>query len=490
MSRDPQSRRRDRLAILLAAVAAAALVLVGAGRYGLGVSYDSADYLAAARHLAAGEGVRDASGAPLVVQPPLYPAVLALGAATLAIDPLDAGRLLHTALAALVVLLGGVLLRRDVRSEALFALGLAALVLGRPLFEVGTRAWSEQLFIVWVLVALLLLEKFPAAAGVAVGLAGLTRYAGLSQLGAGVLVLAARGATRRQGLLRAACFALPAVLLLGGWLARNRLVADTLFGPRATGVEGLGVHVGRIARVLLGWLGPGSWGVVIAVGVFVLVARRLASRRLAPAATFLTIYLLFLLASSWRVAYDPIDGRLLAPIYALLVLTIFGLADTVSRPAARAVVLGIATAWFAWTGLGAWRLLDAARRDGAGGYNTSAWREHPVLRAVERGTPEGWPGRCGSVFTNAADVLDPLFDLGAEPLRRGEARRLLDAESSRGPVCLIWLAELERPFLLRRDEIERVARLVPVLPVGSEVGGGDGIFRVESLVTPGPDSTQ
>ncbi len=95
------------LVLIVAALLAVAIVLIATSTYGSGISRDSVGYIAAARSIAAGEGVLSYNGKPLVIQPPLFPAVLAAASAISGADAVPAARILNALLFGLIVYLSG-----------------------------------------------------------------------------------------------------------------------------------------------------------------------------------------------------------------------------------------------------------------------------------------------------------------------------------------------------------------------------------------------
>jgi 4-amino-4-deoxy-L-arabinose transferase-like glycosyltransferase len=211
---------------------------------------DAADYDRHARSIAAGDGYPQAAapGRPTAYRPPGYPyflgAVYRLAGVRGADvgDRIQAARVAQALLGALAVALTGALAwRLWGRRVALLALALAAVYV--PAVVVGGTILSEQLFVVFVLAALLVAlwqresrhaVRLAALAGVFAGLAGLTRSNGLVVVVPLALLvwrspprLAWRSATP------AAVLVLAAVLTVAPWTIRNAVVLDS-FVPVAT----------------------------------------------------------------------------------------------------------------------------------------------------------------------------------------------------------------------------------------------------------------
>ncbi|MCS6771671.1 MAG: hypothetical protein NZ740_06550 [Kiritimatiellae bacterium] len=111
----------------------ALLVFLTLHNCGVGLSPDSANYIAAARHLNMGDGCRSYDGLPLTVQPPLYPLLLALPQMIAGIDPLNALPFLNAVLAAGILALTAYLARPCV-SNSVWGLLTILAVAANPAF--------------------------------------------------------------------------------------------------------------------------------------------------------------------------------------------------------------------------------------------------------------------------------------------------------------------------------------------------------------------
>ena len=111
----------DRPTVLVAAaVLGVALVLAREATYGVMLTHDSINYVVAARNLLAGEGLTLYNGRVYVVQPPLYPLLLA--AASLGIlDPYHVAGPVNAAVFGLTTFVVGQYLRTRLESRFLVA---------------------------------------------------------------------------------------------------------------------------------------------------------------------------------------------------------------------------------------------------------------------------------------------------------------------------------------------------------------------------------
>ncbi len=371
-----------RAAIVAAVVAAIALAIIGvltATRWGIGASPDSVVYLGVARNLLTGRGLTipfgDVADLPLTRFPPLYPALLAF-AGSLAGDPLSVARWLHAGLfganalliAHLVTQARGGLTGATVAAAGLFVLSPSMVLL-------HSMAWSEPVFLLLSLLCLALLARFVrtqdgrwvVAAGIFAGLACLTRYVGVSLLGAGFLsVLIWGGGDRRRRVRMALLFLGLGAAPLGLWFLRNLAIAGTAADravvPHLVGATQAWQALETVSRWLLLppsapnavkaavalLVGGGVFGALLLGGPSIRArgegrfrewfARVPAEIRLL--AVFSISYGLVLLASVSLVdANTPLDERLLSPLLGpALVTSVFALATV--RGAGRGARVG------------------------------------------------------------------------------------------------------------------------------------------------------
>jgi Dolichyl-phosphate-mannose-protein mannosyltransferase len=354
-------RRMPGLLIIVLACAAG-LALLRISTLGIGLSSDSAVYVAAARNLVDGKGLSWISGGgeirPLTLHAPLLPILLA-GAEAMGADAIPAARGLNALCLALDVLLVGAVSFKLTGSGWLA--GLAALVMAGTGEMYRVHAWlmSEPLFVTLTLAGVLTLlqrRQHPRGvwlvlASVAFGLAALTRYGGLALPVAGVafLLLDPDAPWRRR--LRES--ALMLALGLGPtaiWMVRNYALTGQ------TGGRSFGAHLDiwpslrdQALAIVLNWYAPlrlvewiiarpGAIAVLVAVAGFglALVAALLLTPRIRQAlvgrswlsgvlllgACLLSYVAVTFFAALFSTPGADINERVLAPVYPLLWLVL------------------------------------------------------------------------------------------------------------------------------------------------------------------------
>ena len=216
------------------ALLGAALALAREVGYGPCSTWDSAEFMAASRNLAAGEGFVGIL-APFSGWPPLYPLLTAAASALLRLDPLDVVGPLNAALFGLTVFVFGQYLRRRLDSRFAAAWACAALALSVPLTETASQNLTEPLFFLVTTLALIETDKFLtagkrhslAAAAAWSALAALTRYIGVAvPVFTGLALLLRQGAPPQRRAREAAVFLSAACLPAALWILRNYLFFD------------------------------------------------------------------------------------------------------------------------------------------------------------------------------------------------------------------------------------------------------------------------
>ena len=203
---------------------------------GLGLSDDSIAYIAGARSLLAGHGYREAwlvSAKPITHFPPGFSSALAL-VGLFGLDPLRGARFLNALLFGFSTALTGILGWRMTKSLVAGLVLAALFVLNGSLLQVYTTAMSEPLFIFLSLLAFWMFDLYferdahwlwLVLCGIFVGVAYLTRYAGLALLATFLVALFILHDTWRKRFVSAGIFLASVVPWILGWSLRNLLVA-------------------------------------------------------------------------------------------------------------------------------------------------------------------------------------------------------------------------------------------------------------------------
>ena len=467
--RDPE-RSRFRLLIGVSVTGSVAVAIaiqwLAFSRHGFSMSPDSASYLYAARSLGRGDGFVGPDGSHMLDFPPGYPAVLATTSEMLGIQLVSAARLIGVIAAAITVCCVAAIVARCVPRDHWWVASAAAMTVaaGPPLLEVADYTWSELLFLglaMPTVVVLVWLPRPPIVASVAVGV---LLAAGATVRTAGLLFSVAVVAVyllRRQF----AHGVLVAVLALTGpglWAVHNKLVTGEATVERGPPEAGLLRIVATAARTAVEWFSPTrSSPAGYSIGLIVIAATVMAvvfSRRnwqQSPAIAVPVVLcgtITLTIAAATVVAVDPLTTRLLAPVYPLLVIVMFGSYPLISRRYAKLYLFVICLGSIA----GLAQTLQYANSEGSGVL------DRQLVAAACALPPE-------KIVSNLAAQLAWLCDRPVSWSPRThlyESSRSLDELSplrdSGNCVHIVWFnREGDRGYLVSLEDLE--SQLNPVI---------------------------
>jgi hypothetical protein len=279
------------------------------------------------------------------VFPPFYPIILSLFLPTPSSDPIMISPRLHSALFGLLLfavsLSQGFLRARTCAIQ----LTLPLLVLASPIFGVASYIWTEELYVVLTTVMLLLLMwhqrsmawTWLITLGIVTSLAPVTRYIGMVNIVTTTLYLAFIFSGRWWvKLFKCALFAIITAIPLAAWCARNYTVDKTFFGSRPPGGPPLPYNLHTSWLTFSGWFETVADGrisilwIVIPIVVYATLCLRASIpwKKCWPCLLFIGMYVALLNVSASRHRHDPIDTRLLIPIYTPLLFLLGAVAKT------------------------------------------------------------------------------------------------------------------------------------------------------------------
>jgi hypothetical protein len=484
--------------LALLGVCGIVIVLLSTWRYGVGTFPDAEHYLGAARSLLAGQGYRYYFGGYYTHWPPLFPTLLA-AVGLVGIDPQVGARLLNSLAFGLIVFFSGQLFRKSTTSGALAVAGTVAVLASAPLLDSCVMAASEPVFALLTIAFVLCLPRFlrrrrPAdllLVSVLAALACLQRYAGLSLVLAGLLLIGS--GTSRVSLLRRlgylVIFGVIATTPVALWCLRNHFLAGATVGLHdfhPASERQLLASFRAVVRVMATWLFPwapaGSipslglglplaWAGAMVIGprLFPKGPRRsgtgptVDSRRadgdgllLGSVAVCGLVYVGFLTACGASLGWHP-EQRHMVPIYALVMaLMVAGIGAAcrlLSEPLGRRRIdfLGVflCALWLLYPLRELFHNTAHRMRDGAGVYTTTAWENSPLVEWVRR---HPVPGR---IYSNAPDAIYLLTGVAAwlTPQSQYEFDPAEFARANTRESYILWFHGLHRLWLYDRREV-------------------------------------
>jgi hypothetical protein len=347
---------------------------------------------------------------------------------------------LNALLFAIAIYLSGMMMEHFVSPSKWYKiLVLSCIVLSPGLLEVYSMFWSETFFIVWLLIFVILLRNYfkkhtiaaLLAAAVVAGLAAVTRYAGITVIVTGgvLLLLDTQLPVRKKtGHLFLFAVTSPALLLIN--LARNYTVSGTLMGIREKAIHSLSENMHDTGAVFCDWLpflaGYYKWAIVLTIVLIVFFLILWLWQRIVRtqngsyehiACSFFLVYILFMLITATTSRYEQLNSRLLSPLFIPLVWGTSSWLTTINQKINASkrkwiMVLGIVFfASFQYNQLKAdYETWDGVKDAGIPGYTEDEWKLSETVRFIQTNTE-----LFGKGYTVYCDADDAIYFFTGKP---------------------------------------------------------------------------
>ncbi len=356
----------------------AAVVTVVATRRGIGLSWDSTDYIAVGQTIARYGFALDVTALPMTIRPPGISVAVTIGE-YLGISPSVSLRLLNAVSIVVIVMCTDVLLRRAGARTAARYVGVALVVVSPALLDLTSMAWSEPPFIALALVSLVLVtQKRPLWADLLLAACFsalfFVRYVGVfyaAPIGVFAVVRTWRERGAVQAVLRGSLIAVVSAIGPALWLRRNYDIDGTLTGYRVPGGGSLLGPVATFTGTLGSWVlgrppldGNGgiylSWSdhstatqvagilawvtiIPVVIGAFMLGRRHVGD----VVGVMILLVVAYSAFSIYRFVYHemgPLDSRMMSGLYVPLLVVLVVCIDRIARTpmvARGALVVGV-----------------------------------------------------------------------------------------------------------------------------------------------------
>jgi hypothetical protein len=400
---------------LIAAIAGFFVVNIFMRYAGVGISPDSIMYMSTARNLNAHMGLNYFGNKPIVAFPVFFPIFLAMVEFITQTDPLVLAPALVGVLFATTIFLAGVIMEGFTFPSKIYKwLALVAIVLSPSLLEIYSMLWSETLFIVWTMVFVLVYKNYLKShstqalvlLGIITALACITRYAAITLVGAGGLLLLFDAALKpRKKIGHILLFGIISVSLLIANLVRNASVTHTGTGPRYKSLTSLTENMHYFGTVMCDWftLTEKQYGYAVIITTLLIMgitaaflyntfrnkARYNSYENIALA--FFIVYALFMIISATISRYERINNRLLSPLFIPFLWGCTYWVPTVlkySRSKLRLIFISLATcAGFVFIyneyNIDNQRYYDQGDY-GVPGFTDDSWNKSPLVAALKK----------------------------------------------------------------------------------------------------------
>lgn len=459
---------------------------------GIGISPDSVVYVSVAENISKHARFVDFNEWPLVDFPAGYPCFLALCSWLSGLPVLRVLPWVNGILFSAVMVLASIIISYHTKSSRLYKLLFLLLLACSPcLLEVYSMAWSETLFIFWILLFMIAARAYLRAQtvltillmGLVAALAFVTRYAGISVvITGGLLILLDGELTMAKKIKHALLFGITSISLATINLVHNMRITGNPTGVREKALRSFSDNIAQFCEVIGSWFpfmqGHGTLviilsGLIFMAGICKLLYRSLQQQYFHTIETiiacFFIVYLLFMLTIASVSRFEDMSGRLLSPAYIPVLLIATSWIVPFYRKLTQAkkyILLAIAICFYsAWQyhhyqlNAEAW---DGIKDAGIPGYTEDSWTQSPTVHFI-RQNKAAFPG---TVYSNANDAVYFLTGLHAMPLPHKELSLEKHVFLQHPSFYLIWFNDGENPDLVGLDFIKRHKQLQSVRSFG------------------------
>ena len=500
------------------AVIATLLCAIATSKYGAGVSSDATKYLSVAQNLLEGDGLYDHKGAPLLSWPPLYSMILAGLSLLTGLDVFVAGWYFNVFLLGLNVLLSGIIFYRAFQEKPFYAyLASLFVFLSISSLRIHANISSDPFYLTLTLAFLIVVDGYIRERSyrafiwmvILSVLAPLHRYVGLAiTAAAGVVILIENRKSLRTFLRDGFILGLLSVLPIAWWLiVHNVIMYGSLWGLSSQPVD-VGENISLALTKMLHWFVPyltflmpillRPW---LPLGLLALILiwmnrnqrknghawlQSLAEPAVYPSMIYAAIYFIALALTVVTPDHrDLFSDRyyviLLVPAAIFILKTVDTLVlphVTISWRRMQTALVVIFALWSVYPIYSAGEYLaesiEQGESSGANMYNSSVYREMPVVAEMQRIRAE-YPE--GMFYSNYVDAVwfytrQPVSLL---PFVNDEAPAIYAGWPHDKPGYIIWFEPNEYKHYLAP---QKIAEFADVKLVYEEDGGQ--IYYVQS----------
>ncbi|MHB8854676.1 MAG: ArnT family glycosyltransferase [Ignavibacteriaceae bacterium] len=489
--------------ILLAIIGfiGACLIIILISLYGVGVSPDSVYYISVARHIADGTGFVGYDGYYFVLQPPLYPLLLAAIIKIFSIDPLISAGYLNAILFGLIVYYSGLFLLNHLKSLPLIIIGTLSIMVSFVIIQISLIALSEPLFILFVLLYLNYFDNYRIKGTItsllffstAAALACLTRYVGVIIILTGsISIFIWKRKTFKELFQHLIIFLLITILPTGLWILRNYLLSGTFVGQRADSSYTLSENLLFLFNVMLKWYLPIQINeqqlffimLIISAGIFAVIVLsnkwkkdEVRLKQIGPSLIFILFYSGIIVISSTTTAYDKIANRLLSPIFVPSFFIMFLILDNILEWISkyfhqRFILILFLIGIIAWMKYPVTRTIyNIEDYIGQAGweYSSKAWRDNTVIRFLNSHK------QFESGYSFYSNVPEAVYILANKEVKWSPPKTMYNSPEliktnpdlrsiwqGKNEAYLVWFNNINRNFLFTIDELKKSSNMVKI----------------------------
>jgi hypothetical protein len=483
MKRHPYLKNLDSL---IAAIIGFIAIHIYTAYSGVGISPDSIMYASTAKNIYEHGSLLTFNGSPLVFFPVFYPFFLSVILFISRVDTITAAPVINGLLFAGVIFTSGYIISKFKSFSLIYKwLILIAIILSPGLLEIYTYLWSETLFILEIMLFVLAyynyMQKHTVASlimvSVLVAISCITRYAGVTLIGAaGLMLLLDNQLVIRKKIVHVLVFGFISISLLIGNLILNRLSTGLSTGTREPAVTPLSKNLYYSGNVMCDWMGlphsayPYSILIICTLLLFLvaLIVWKAFTGKINSIENIVIMFAAFygifipVLASVSR--FETLNSRLLSPMFVCLLIGLTNWVPDLLRGLniKKQVIYAIPFVALMLFSEYSIAMTDYQRYDdendyGVPGYSDDDWNKSqfvPFLKSHKTIYKAGVP-----IYTDADEAVYFFTGATSKLLPHRYFKNTVDQFFGVEHYYLIWFNDLNNPELIGLQDIIKREKL-------------------------------
>lgn len=472
---------------LVAALAGFTIIFFYTRHGGIGLCPDGVVYTTTAQHVVSSCRLVDFRNYSLIEFPALYPLILSAIMLLTGLQPLVFGAMLNAFLFAIVIYISGWMMERFLYKSKLYkAAILSCIVLSPGLLEVYSMLWSETIFILLLLLFIIALQRYfktysrkaLIAAAIITAFACVTRYAGITIIGTGsILILLNTKLPVRKRIADFSLFVLISLVLLIINLVRNYIVGGSMTGIREKSLSPLTNNLHDAGTAFYDWLPffNGNYTgaalctfIILCILAFICSWYFFRKKQLVNyediAACFALLYILFMVIMASVSRFETLNSRFLSPAFIPLVWScsnwIVALSKKV-RPVKKKWILILGACIFLCFQYGQlaadYETWDGVKDAGIPGYTEDQWKYSPTVLFIQK---DSLPFKKGyAIYSDANDAVYFFTHRQGYFLPHKESAAGIRSFLNNQHCYVVWFNDGENPDLVGLDFITKVKKM-------------------------------
>jgi len=474
---------------LIAAIIGFVVIYLFTKYSGVGISPDSIMYASTATNMQAHGTIITFNKGPLVFFPVFYPFFLAVIQFITRVDPIEAGAMINATLFAAVIFTSGWIMEKFISHSRIYKwLILIAIILSPGLLEIYTYLWSETLFIFEILLFIIAYWRYlqthstGALVWVAViaAISCITRYAGVTVIGAGgLMLLLDNQLTIKKKVGHILLFGAIGVSLLAGNLLMNRINSGLSTGTRYPSITPFVDNLYYFGTVICDWgsLSKAAYPYAAVITSVVLLALigillwkafkgRINSYENIVIA-FAIVYGLFIVISASISRYERINSRLLSPMFIPLLIACTSWVPDVLLLVKSKAKYGLATvavllmlSFEFFTAKIDYQRYDDECDYGVPGYSDDDWNKSEFIVYLRHHQSMFKPGI--PIYTDADEAVYLFTRMSSTVIPHKDNKGDVQRFYAQKRFYLIWFTNLYNTELISLPDIMKNKKLVKI----------------------------